>query len=242
MNFSIIESNNLKIINELKVDIKELDIDMNEIVLMLGYSKKNIPAYFLEIINDILNTLPQYCDIKAGYKICTLRQSDSDRYKLIIDDIIFNTHSIVTSQMKDSDAAIIFLCTIGDGLEKWSKQKMNEGDPFLAFLIDTIASVVVESAANYIHDYVKVEMEKMSLKITNRYSPGYCKWAVSEQQLLFSLLPKGFCGVQLSDSSLMLPIKSISGVIGVGKNVMYNDYLCDVCGVKDCTIRQKRVK
>ena len=159
---------------------------------------------------------------------------------MIIGDLTFDTHSMVTSQLKDSDNAAVFLWTIGDGLEKWSKQKMNDGDPFLAYLIDAIASNLVESLANYVHDYIKEEMNKIGLNVTNRYSPGYCKWSVSEQKLLFSLLPKYFCNVKLTGSSLMIPIKSISGIIGVGKNAKYNDYLCDVCGVKDCTVRQKR--
>jgi hypothetical protein len=40
----------------------------------------------------------------------------------------------------------------------------------------------------------------------------------------------------------MMPIKSISGIIGVGREVKYREYLCDTCGVKDCTYRSKRIK
>jgi hypothetical protein len=40
----------------------------------------------------------------------------------------------------------------------------------------------------------------------------------------------------------MLPIKSISGVIGAGEKVKRMDYLCDRCGVKDCTYRIIRSK
>ncbi|MHB8579979.1 MAG: vitamin B12 dependent-methionine synthase activation domain-containing protein [Ignavibacteriaceae bacterium] len=84
-------------------------------------------------------------------------------------------------------------------------------------------------------------MLKRGMKITNRYSPGYCNWNVSEQHLFFSLLPQNFCGITLTESSLMLPVKSISGIIGIGSNVKYSKYFCDKCGVKDCTYRTYRL-
>jgi hypothetical protein len=85
-------------------------------------------------------------------------------------------------------------------------------------------------------------MFQNQLNITNRYSPGYCNWSVSEQKLLFSFLPDGFCGIKLNDSALMTPIKSISGIIGIGQNVKMNEYNCNHCGVKDCTYRSKKIK
>jgi hypothetical protein len=41
---------------------------------------------------------------------------------------------------------------------------------------------------------------------------------VAEQHKLFSLLPPGICGITLSDSALMHPIKSVSGITGIGKH------------------------
>jgi hypothetical protein len=79
-------------------------------------------------------------------------------------------------------------------------------------------------------------------KITNHYSPGYCGWNVAEQQRLFALLPPGFCGVRLTPSSLMVPIKSISGVIGLGPEVRKRDYECNVCEVEDCIYRNARMR
>ncbi|RPI00292.1 MAG: hypothetical protein EHM64_17280, partial [Ignavibacteriae bacterium] len=59
---------------------------------------------------------------------------------------------------------------------------------------------------------------------------------------LFSFLPKRFCGVALTESALMIPIKSISGIIGVGEHVNYKPYFCDECGRKDCTYKAFRKK
>ncbi|MGB5263413.1 MAG: vitamin B12 dependent-methionine synthase activation domain-containing protein, partial [Lutimonas sp.] len=80
-----------------------------------------------------------------------------------------------------------------------------------------------------------------NLAITNRYSPGYCDWKVVDQQKLFSFFPENFCGVSLSETSLMRPIKSVSGIVGIGKNVNYLSYICDKCKNLGCVYRAKKM-
>ncbi|MCF0209200.1 MAG: methionine synthase, partial [Bacteroidaceae bacterium] len=76
---------------------------------------------------------------------------------------------------------------------------------------------------------------------TNRFSPGYCGWHVREQKLLFSTFPLAEpCGVKLTDSCLMLPIKSVSGVIGIGENVRKLEYTCGLCDYANCYKRRKK--
>jgi hypothetical protein len=57
---------------------------------------------------------------------------------------------------------------------------------------------------------------------------------VKDQFKLFSLLPENFCGIRLTDSALMIPIKSVSGIIGIGENVERKNYPCEICNMKDC--------
>ena len=106
-------------------------------------------------------------------------------------------------------------------VRRWKPGQRNyltEGDAALSYLVDTVASVTEEQATDVLHDHIEKQMQMQGLKITNRYSPGYCDWSVSEQHLLFSFLPANFCGITLTESSLMVPIKSVSGIIGIGKS------------------------
>jgi len=85
-------------------------------------------------------------------------------------------------------------------------------------------------------------MAQTGLKITNRYSPGYCGWVTSEQHKLFALLPKDICSIRLTESSLMLPIKSVSGFIGIGPNVRFNPYTCQLCEAPTASTATKNPK
>jgi len=51
-------------------------------------------------------------------------------------------------------------------------------------------------------------------------------------------LPEGFCGVRLCESGLMLPIKSVSAVVGIGPEVERRDYGCALCRKADCYKRR----
>ena len=186
--------------------------------------------------------ISEKCFISAGYIIYPAYFDRTWKKNFKIDDTFFNMGKIVTNQLKKSEQTAVFACTIGPDMENWSRQIMEIGEPVKSYLIDTVASAVTEKAVEYLHDYIGAEMAKNNLKITNHYSPGYCDWPVSDQHQLFSLLPYNFCGISLNTSALMHPIKSVSGVIGIGSNVKFEDYLCNRCNIKDCTYLKKHMK
>ncbi len=231
-----------KNIFRVSINLSDLNITPEEIIPSLGYPDSNIPLHFSEIITRIITEIPGLCNIQSGYALCEINKTNTSKHSLVIEDIKFNTGKIVTSQFRKAESAVVFVCTIGSGMEELVRKTNSEGDPAASYIMDAVASAVVEKAADYMHDLIEEKMAGQGKKITNRYSPGYCEWSVAEQQLLFSLLPEKFCGIKLTESSLMIPIKSVSGIIGVGNEVKRTDYLCDTCGVKDCTYRANRSK
>jgi hypothetical protein len=225
---------------EVAIDFDDLDVGRNEIERSLGYLDDRIPVHFEEMVDNIILQLPKRCKIRAGYRLLDVKKQANRKDGLYLGDSFFKMRKIVTGQLRRAEKAALFVCTIGPAMETWGKQLMHDGEPAMSYLVDTVASVTVESVADVLHDRVSQNLQKQGLKITNRYSPGYCDWSVSEQHLLFSLLPPNFCDIALTDSALMLPIKSISGVIGAGAMVKRVDYFCDTCGMKDCTYRAYR--
>ncbi len=225
---------------EVHIKYDDLRISRREVELTLGYMDAEIPPHFSGMIDDALLELKGRCEIKAGYRLTEVARPPGRYDGLLVGGNFLRMDKIVTSQLKKSERAAVFVCTIGSSMETWARGLMKDGDPAMGYIADTTASVAAEAVTNLLHDHIGERMLSQGMRITNRYSPGYCNWSVSEQHLLFSLLPKDFCGVTLSESALMSPIKSVSGVIGVGTLVRRKDYICDRCGVKDCTYRSKR--
>ncbi|MDP4292535.1 MAG: vitamin B12 dependent-methionine synthase activation domain-containing protein, partial [Bacteroidota bacterium] len=153
----------------------------------------------------------------------------------------FKVGNIVFSELKRSDKIIVFTCTAGKPLCDYAKAEY-QTDVLKGFLIESLANVVVETAMDRIQNQLRETYQTQNLMVSNRFSPGYCSWNVAEQHKLFELLPKNFCGVTLTESALMLPIKSISGFIGVGKNISFNRYKCRFCTLKQCIYKNKSTK
>ena len=112
----------------------------------------------------------------------------------------------------------------------------------LGYVFDILGSMIVETATDQLQNEIRKIANDMDMAITNRYSPGYCKWSVADQHKLFSFFPPNCCGISLTDSALMYPIKSVSGIIGLGKEVKFREYTCDLCSQVDCFHRAHQHK
>ena len=108
------------------------------------------------------------------------------------------------------------------------------------FIADAMGSVIAEHCADQMEICLQESIDKLGWRHTNRFSPGYCGWHVSQQQLLFPLFGGQTCGVCLTESSLMVPIKSVSGIIGLGEKVRKLDYTCGLCDFKQCYKRKSK--
>jgi cobalamin-dependent methionine synthase I len=147
---------------------------------------------------------------------------------------------IILRQLRGSEAYTFFICTSGVEYEDYQQQLMKQGDMVRVFIADALGSVIAEHCADRMEEGLQESIDKLGWHHTNRFSPGYCGWHVSEQQLLFPQFKGQTCGVTLTDSSLMLPIKSVSGIIGLGKEVRHLDYTCGLCNFDKCYKRKKK--
>lgn len=151
----------------------------------------------------------------------------------------FDMGSIILRQLRGTEAYALFVCTSGIEFETYQQRLKAEDDMVRIFIADALGSVIVEKCADQMEQHLQQSIDKLHWHHTNRFSPGYCGWHVSQQQLLFSLFDSQTCGVRLTDSSLMVPIKSISGVIGLGPQVRRIDYTCGLCDFTQCYKRQR---
>lgn len=108
------------------------------------------------------------------------------------------------------------------------------------FVYDQAASRLAEYAAEQVSALVRRNLPD-PLGATERYSPGYCDWHLSEQKKLFGLLPPRPLGILLSRSCLMYPRKSISGVMGVGPAFVTQIYGNACIDCLHSTCRHRRV-
>jgi len=223
-----------------KYNFSELNIGATQIEKLIGYDPGTAPEPVPELISAVLNAAEKITDIKGKYLIADDYSANNSRESIRINDHDFLTGKIVTSYIRKSEQFLFFIVTAGKDIELQSKKFLHGNDPLRGYIFDVLGSATVESAIDKcLHD-LEEHFRKVGLKMTNPYSPGYCGWPVSDQQKFFTLFGNDTCGIKLSATCLMDPIKSISGIIGIGKNVKKRPYSCTICDAKNCLYRDKK--
>ena len=207
---------------------EELQITPADIFEAMGYHgakpDEATQTETLAIIGDVRKWLrPQFC------------------FFVTRDLAAFDMGKIILRQLRGSEAYALFICTSGVDFEAYQQRLKQEGDMVRVFIADALGSVIAEKCADKMEENLQESIDKLSWHHTNRFSPGYCGWHVSQQQLLFPLFEGKTCGVELTESSLMVPIKSVSGIIGVGKEVRKLDYTCGLCHFEKCYKRKLKL-
>jgi len=202
-----------------------------EVGRWIGYSKNEIPPSINDQIVEVLGEHSGLIDVRGGYVVSDYINIESA--SLQIENIEFKTKKIISRPLKKATSVAIFTCTVGDEVSKYAAQIFKE-DALKGYIADVAASVLAEKAADKIANEIKKFAQSQGKSISNRYSPGYCGWSVADQHLLFSFLPDNFCGISLNEAAMMFPVKSISGIIGIGKEIVITPYQCHNCDLVDC--------
>jgi len=224
-------------LEELHIDKSAIRVRSEDILSLLGDGEiGGLDGHTQEIIHQYTSECRKIMTPRGGYNVLKVIDAGS-KDSIEIDGLRFETGKIIHKMLRHSESFAFFVATAGRGPEELARKLMDEGAYLEGYITDLIASTIVESVANQVHEQIRSRAEESGMNVTNHYSPGYCSWDVAEQQKLFSLFPSDLCGVTLSDSSLMSPIKSISGVIGIGAQVTYSNYTCEICSMKTCMFR-----
>lgn len=129
-----------------------------------------------------------------------------------------------------------YIVTCGPALEDWSETYSD--DPLGEYFADEIKKLYLGKMIFRMNEYIRSEYSIKSHFPT--MNPGSIKeWPLSGQRELFEIFGRGYIlehiGVRLTDSMLMLPSKTVSG-IGFESEKQYHN--CTRCPLTNCPNRR----
>jgi hypothetical protein len=217
----------------------ELSISRAQIITTLGYQEADFPEPFPSYLDEVYDFAKSLEDIRATFLLVDEVELRTTTGELMLNKVAFKPGEILLKELRNSTRAAIFICTAGEHISNKSKALMMGEDPILGFVYDVMGTFIAESAGQKLREIMGPELEARGEKMTNLYSPGHTEWSVTEQHQLFDFFGGQTCGVKLTSSALMNPVKSISGVIGIGPEVIFRKNRCAVCTSKSCMYRNK---
>jgi len=224
-------------VKEIRFKYDDLSINLESIHALLGYKDAPLPEPFDQYLEEVIGFARQVKEIRATYRRIDQIGIEAGKGIMVAGGLSFEVGKILCKELKNSEELIFYVCTAGQSISERSTVLLQGEDPAKGYIYDQLGIFITEAAGERMLQLIREELPE-GIKTTNRYSPGYCHWPVSDQHQLFSLFPEAPCGVTLTPSALMTPVKSISGVIGIGKSVSYREYPCALCLSLNCIYRK----
>jgi len=207
-----------------KLEQISLSLDIEEV-------KNELRAKDGAQIQALLEVAKPLLAAKAVYRVCYIEEKLED--VVIIDGIRFGSR-ILRKNLEKVGRVFPYVVTIGKGLE----QKADESKDLLEkYYLDQIGNIALSKARKHLEDCLR---SKFALDGLSYMSPGsLADWPIEEQQPLFSILKgtEAAIGVRLTESLLMIPRKSVSGIYFPTEVTFYS---CQLCPRQPCDGRKAR--
>jgi hypothetical protein len=212
-------------LNPAVLDGFAIELSLQEVLRRLSMREERAKALGT---NEILRIAMSLVHPRALYTTPYITSHGSDT--LEIEGVKF-TSRILAKNVEKTERVFPYVLTIGDALEsRASSYEMVAKQ----LILNAMGDVALGSSLNYLQRHIS---QQYALGTLSEMGPGQLDWPMSEQRQLFSILGdvETTVGVKLTQSMMMVPRKSISGMI-FPTEVTFTS--CQLCQRKNCPSRK----
>jgi Vitamin B12 dependent methionine synthase, activation domain len=183
-----------------------------------------------KVVRELIDRARRIGKPKALYREAFIEAKGTET--VMIDGVMF-TSRMLRQNLDRAERVFPFVATCGCEMDTVN---LPAGDFLVEFWWDSIKAVSLQCAAKYLSAHVK---RRFALEKTASMSPGsgdVSVWSIEQQRELFALLGdvETQIGVELTESFLMKPNKTVSG-IHFPTEVDFRS--CQVCRREECSSR-----
>ena len=181
-----------------------VDLETDKVLKFIGMRSSNQQVE--GIVQELVEVARSVARPKAVYKVSYIDDKDGDT--VTIDGVRF-TGRVLRINLDQVGRVFPYIATCGTELEEIT---IPSGDVMKSFCFDAIKTMVVKSATAFLSKHI---MEYYALDKMSRMSPGSLEsWPIAQQKEFFSLFgdTRELIGVRLTESCIMVPLKSVSGI------------------------------
>ena len=149
---------------------------------------------------------------------------------MLLDNRLYLTCS--SKFFQGASYAAVAVVTIGSNLEDESSKMFRNGEFIEALTMDACGIAVLNEVTGYIRQKLADWGESQGWELGYTLNPGCHMIPLEQQKVVFSLVEADRIGVKLTESYLMVPIKSSSLIIPVGKGLdlpNQSNNACELC-------------
>lgn len=193
--------------------MRALSIHKSEIYRYLGYTTgAGIPENITVMVDEILENV-----LSESRPIVCYKRFDLD----FNDGIDFGFLKVQSKDLLNNldgcTEAVVFAATIGIYTDR-QIQKETILSPARACIYQAVGATVIEAVCDDFNSWLRMEENVKGNRLKPRFSPGYGDLPLEIQKDIHRELNCAkAAGITLTDSMLMVPEKSVTAIIGIGK-------------------------
>ena len=195
------------------IDPVPLVVPRPMVLLRLGYRR---PSQVPDRVSALIDEIETSGRTLLAPRAITLRCPVTvDRDGAIdLGGILTSTSRSLRQRLAGCREAVLFAATIGSKLEKWVAELGRAEEITRSLLADAFGSAAAIALGVELERLLGARLAEDDLVPEPRCAPGYGDWSLADQGPILQRLEAGRIGIALLDEGLMVPAKSISGVIG----------------------------
>ena len=168
-----------------------------------------------------------------AYAVHPVVRAEADR--LIVGDGSALESPVATSLFAEAPEVVAMIYTIGPELEARVAEYGKANDVLAGFTLDVIGSVAVDQVGVVGYSLIEGLARERGVKASIPLNPGTSHWPMSGQRVIAGLVPAQEIGIEVLDSGLLRPFKTIAFVVALGSNVLTpaEGSSCDYCETRD---------
>lgn len=215
---------------ELSPDL--LEIPKTNIYRYLGLRNTRPDAALAALTDQYLLDFQKAVRYRACYLVLPVREEDGG----VDFGAFFAPGRTLAKNLRDCHRAIVFAATTGMGAEL-QRKRASVTSPARALILDAVGTAAVECFCDALCGRWREEFRGSFLR--PRYSPGYGDLPLTVQTPLLACLDSSRkAGIALTDTLLMIPQKSVSAIVGIGRTgCTARVHDCTSCEKPDCAFR-----
>ena len=193
-----------------------VELPLQRIYTRLGFRKTTTKLHEAEQIKiqRILADGVISCHLSGVYVRRKIEKHEAQT--IVLEDGMTWESKKIAEFLSEVHEVFILGATAGQEIVALRDQHLEQGKTLNAVLLDALASEMVESAVQWLHEYLGKCLRKELKTVTKRrYSPGYGDFSLYHQRAIVSLLQFDELGVQLNEYCLLIPEKSVTAVVGI---------------------------
>ena len=208
------------------IDHIPVNLEAGDIALRLHIRPDRAGSSHLEELIELARPLIR---LRTVYDISYVGAKEAESIEVA--GVVFRS-GVLRHNLESAQKVFPYIMTIGPELEKTASSL---GDLLKQYYLEEIANIVLEEGAAWLTDKLQ---GRWGFPRLSNLSPGSLEdWPITEQRQLFSLFgdAEKVIGVRLTDHFLMLPRKSISGILFPSEEGFT---ACQLCPRDNCPSRR----